>query len=153
MKRHRKREQHAVVTAVGAAGAGAAGAVAGGAMGGPVGAVVGGVAGAAAGAVAGNSFAAEFDAAEEERYWRENFASRPYRRKDRDFSWYEPAYRYGWESAVRLKDDPRTFEALEQDLAGGWLGLGGMVGAETPAHEWHEAREAVRDAWRRIRRR
>lgn len=151
MAKKTRKGVHPVGTAVGAAGAGAAGAVAGSSVGGPVGAVVGGLAGAAIGAVAGNSFAAEFDAVEEARYWRTHFADRPYRRKDRGFSWYEPAYRYGWESAVRLRDDPRTFEELEQDLAGGWLGLGGMVGAETPAYEWHEAREAVRDAWTRIR--
>jgi hypothetical protein len=150
-KRHRK-ERHPVVTAVGAATAGAAGAVAGAAVGGPVGAIAGGLAGAAAGAVAGNSFAAEFDATEEERYWREHFADRPYRRLDRGYEWYAPAYRYGWESARKIPpEDGRTFEEVEEELKGGWLGLGGMVADETPAREWHEAREAVRDAWNRIR--
>lgn len=145
----KRRERHPGGTAVGAAGGAAAGAVTGASLGGPVGAVVGGLAGAAAGAVAGNSFAAEFDAEEEARYWRENFASRPYRRADWGFSHYEPAYRYGWESARRYAGDARSFEEAESELAGGWLDW--MVGDSSPGHEWHELREAVRDAWRRIR--
>jgi hypothetical protein len=102
-----------------------------------VGAILGGITGAAAGAVAGNSFAAEFDADEEARYWRNHFASRPYRRSDRGFSYYEPAYRYGWETARRHAEGV-SFEEAEDRLAEGW-------------HEWHELREAVRDAWVRIR--
>jgi hypothetical protein len=125
------------------------GAVAGASVGGPAGAIVGGIVGAAAGAVAGNAFASEFDATEEQRYWRETFASRPYWKRDRDFSFYEPAYRYGWESARRYAGDARSFEEVEPELAGGWLSW--MVGGASPAHEWHELREAVRDAWVRIR--
>ncbi len=143
------QERHAAGTAVGAAGAGAAGALAGASVGGPAGAIVGGIAGAAAGAFAGNAFAAEFDATEEAGYWREHFASRPYRKPDRDFSWYEPAYRYGWESARRYAGDRRTFEEAEPELAEGWLSW--MVGDSSPGREWRELRMAVRDAWRRVR--
>lgn len=80
-------------------------------------------------------------------YWRETFASRPY--LDRDFSFYEPAYRYGWESARRHASDRRTFEEVEPELAEGWLSW--MVGDPSPAREWHELREAVRAAWERVR--
>ena len=142
------REGHPVSTAMGAAGAGAAGALTGASMGGPVGAVVGGIIGAAAGALAGNAFTSEFDAEEEAKYWSESLASRPYRTPGRDFSHYEPAYRYGWESARRT-DGPRSFEEAEPALAEGWLSR--MVGDSSPGHEWHELREAVRDAWLRIR--
>jgi hypothetical protein len=149
MTKERKRKQHGTGSAVGAAGAGAAGAAVGASVAGPAGAVIGGLAGAAAGALAGNAFASEFDATEEERYWRETFSSRPYWKRDRDFSYYEPAYRYGWESARRYAGDRRTFEELEPELQGGWLSW--MVGDAPPAHEWHEFRDAVRDAWTRIR--
>jgi len=147
--RRKPKGRHVTATAVGAAGAGAAGALTGASVAGPVGAVVGGFAGAAAGALAGNSFAAEFDEREEARFWRENYASRPYRRPDWDFSHYEPAYRFGWESARRYAGDPRSFEEVEKELSEGWLSW--MVGGSSPAHEWHELREAVRDAWQRIR--
>lgn len=143
-------EAHSAGTALGAAGAGAAGALAGASVAGPAGAVVGGLIGAAAGAFAGNAFSSEFDAEEEAKYWRENFASRPYRAPGRDFTYYEPAYRFGWESARRLNGDPRSFEEAEPELRDGWLAW--MVGDSSLAHEWSELREAVRDAWRRIRR-
>jgi hypothetical protein len=107
-----------------------------------------GDAAAAAGALAGNAFASEFDAEEEAKYWRENFASRPYRKPGRDFSYYEPAYRYGWESARRLSR-PQSFEQAEPALKEGWLSW--MVGDSSPGHEWRYLREAVRDAWLRIR--
>jgi len=142
------REVHPASTAAGAAGAGAAGALTGASMAGPAGAVAGGIIGAVAGALAGNAFASEFDAEEEAKYWRESFASRPYRTPGRDFSHYEPAYRYGWESARRLHG-PGSFEEAEPALTEGWLSR--MVGDSSPGHEWHELREAVRDAWLRIR--
>ncbi len=147
--KRKPREGHAAGTVVGAASAAAAGALTGASVGGPAGAVVGGVVGAAAGALAGNAFAAEFDATEEARYWRRHFASRPYHRADRDFSFYEPAYRYGWESARRLARDRRSFEEIEPELAEGWLSW--MVGDSSAGREWHELRDAVRDAWHRIR--
>ena len=88
------------------------------------------------------------DANEEASYWRETFASRPYGKRDRDFSFYEPAYRYGWESARRHAGDPRPFEEVEPARRRLALVDGGRL---LSSHEWHEAREAVRDAWRRIR--
>jgi hypothetical protein len=145
----RAKEAHHVGTAVGAAGAAAAGAATGASVAGPAGAVAGGIVGAAAGAFAGNAFSSEFDAEEEAKYWRENFASRPYRAPERDFSYYEPAYRYGWESARRAQGEPRSFEQAEPELKEGWLSW--MVGDSSPGHEWRELRGAVRDAWRRIR--
>jgi hypothetical protein len=147
--RRKREERHAAATAVGAAGAGAAGALTGASVAGPAGAVVGGIAGAAAGALAGNSFAAEFDVNEETRFWRENYASRPYRRPDRDFTYYEPAYRFGWESARRYAGDPRSFEDVERELSDDWLSW--MVGDSSPGREWNELRAAARDAWERIR--
>ena len=92
---------HRVGAAIGAVSAGVAGAAAGAAMGGPVGAIVGAAAGAAVGAVAGNCFVSEFDADEEAAYWSDQYQFRPYYRSGTTFADYEPAYRYGWESARR----------------------------------------------------
>ena len=55
---------------------------------------------------------------------------------------YQPGFRYGWESAVRREYLGKTFEEAEKDLARGWIGKG---------ITWKESREAVRDAWNRVR--
>lgn len=137
---------HPVATAVGGLGAGAAGAVAGAAMGGPVGAVIGGVVGAAAGAVAGNSFASEFDATEEAQLWRDRYRLRPYYLSGTTFEHWEPAYRFGWESARRPEHAHRSFDDLEDELAAEWRKERQAVG-----DDWRLYRDAVRDAWDRIR--
>jgi hypothetical protein len=60
----------------------------------------------------------------EDDYWRETYASRNYVREGEDYETFAPAFRYGWESYARY---PRKrFE--------------------------ERAREAARDAWRRIER-
>jgi len=137
---------HPVATAFGGLGAGAAGAVAGAAMGGPVGAVIGGVVGAAAGAVAGNSFASEFDAPEEAKLWRDRYRFRPYYIAGTPFEHWEPAYRFGWESARRPEYAHRSFGDLEDELAAEWRKERQAVG-----DDWRLYRDAVRDAWDRIR--
>ncbi len=137
---------HRVGTAIGAVSAGVAGAAAGAAMGGSLGAVVGAAAGAAVGAVAGNSFTSEFDAEEEAAYWSDQYQFRPYYRSGTTFADYEPAYRYGWESARRPEFKRRTFEEIEDELAAEWRRERNAV-----ADDWRLYREAVRDAWHRIR--
>jgi hypothetical protein len=137
---------HPVATAFGGLGAGAAGAVAGAAMGGPVGAVIGGVVGAAAGAVAGNSFASEFDAPEESKLWRDRYRFRPYYIAGTPFEHWEPAYRFGWESARRPEYAHRSFGDLEDELAAEWRKERQAVG-----DDWRLYRDAVREAWDRIR--
>lgn len=137
---------HPVATAFGGLGAGAAGAVAGAAMGGPVGAVIGGAVGAAAGAIAGNTFASEFDATEEARFWQDQYRFRPYYRSGATFEHWEPAYRLGWESARRPEQAHRTFGDVEGELAAEWRKERGAVG-----DDWRLYRDAVKDAWDRIR--
>ena len=75
-------------------------------------------------------------------YWRENYRRRPYYRPGRVYFDYQPAFRYGWESAVRVEYRGKTFDEAEKDLSRGWLGKG---------ITWKESREAVRDAWNRVR--
>ena len=150
MKKSEKRTVvppgHPVATAFGGLGAGTAGAVAGAAMGGPVGAVIGGVVGMAAGAIAGNSFASEFDATEEARFWRDRYQLRPYYKSGTTFESWEPAYRFGWESARRPEHAHSSFGELEDELATEWRKEREAVG-----DDWRLYRDAVKDAWDRMR--
>lgn len=127
--------------AVGGVAAGATtGALAGGVTG-PVGAAVGAAVGAVAGAVMGKKAA---DPAAEEKYWRENHASRPYARQDVGWEHYQPAYRTGVESYNRNPD--RSFDDVEPELGRDWTRARG-----SSSLEWEHARPAARDAWDRVR--
>jgi len=137
---------HPVATGVGSAGAAAAGAAVGAAVGGPVGAVVGGAVGAVAGGAAGHAAGEALDPTVEASYWRQNYKNRPYYQRDKTFDDYEPAYRYGWESATHSDYEGRRFDDVEKDLERGWS----RKGAGRQA--WHEVREATRDAFDRVRR-
>ena len=123
----------------GVAGGAAAGALAGGVTG-PVGAAVGAVVGAAVGAMAGRKAA---DPAVEDRYWRDNYATRPYARKDASFDDYSPAYRTGVESYSR--NPGRSFDDVEADMGRDWTSNRGRSSLE-----WEHAKPAARDAWDRL---
>jgi len=132
---------HPVGTGVGAAGGAAAGAAIG-AVGGPVGALVGGAIGAVAGGLAGKGAAEAINPTVEDAYWRENYSTRPYATADRGYEYYQPAYRYGWES--RAKHGNKDFDSVAGDLQKGWDKARG-----SSPMEWGEARTAVSDAWHR----
>lgn len=124
----------------GVAGGATAGALAGGVTG-PVGAVIGAAVGAVAGAVAGRKSA---DPVLEDKYWKENHASRPYARKDIGFDHYQPAYRAGVES---YNSNPeRSFDDVEPELGRNWGRARG-----SSSLEWENARPAARDAWQRVK--
>ena len=76
-------------------------------------------------------------------FWRDNYKSRPYFRADRDYAYYEPAYRYGYESANRYRG--KSWEESQRDLEREWdnYQLRGKLA-------WHEIKDAVRDAWDRV---
>jgi hypothetical protein len=78
----------------------------------------------------------------ESTYWRDNYKTRPYFRAERDYGYYEPAYRYGWESADRYRG--KSWDEVQADLEHGWedYKLRGKLA-------WHEIKDAVRDAWNR----
>jgi hypothetical protein len=78
----------------------------------------------------------------EEAYWRENYRRRPYYMPSRTFADYQCAFRYGWENAMRREFRGRSFEQVERWLERGWTGK--LI-------TWKESREAVRDAWNRVR--
>ena len=88
-------------------------------MGGPVGAVVGGVVGAVAGGAAGHAAGEALDPTVEASTG-EELQPRPTTRRARRYADYEPAYRYGWESAARPEYKNRKFDEVEHDLETGW---------------------------------
>lgn len=137
---------HPVATGVGSAGGAAAGAGIGGVIGGPVGALVGGVIGAVAGGVTGHVAGEAIDPTLEAGYWRENYKTRPYFNASTPFESYEPAYRYGWETAAKPEYKNRKFEEVEADLARDWDKAKGAS-----QHAWDKAKLAARDSWDRVR--
>lgn len=80
--------------------------------------------------------------ADQDTYWRKEFAQRDYTDVDRGYEYYRPAYRYGWEA--RRRQDAGTFDAVEEDLRVQW-----QERRSRDEPDWEEARPAIRDAWRR----
>ena len=79
----------------------------------------------------------------EDAYWRQNYASRPYVRADRGYEYYQPGYRYGFESAQRYRG--REWNEVESDVRRGWDRF------EYRAQStWENVKDAVRDAWDRV---
>lgn len=92
----------------------------------------------------GDAAAAEsVDPTIEDRYWREQYSSRPYADETLGYDQYRSAYRYGWESRERLRG--RRWDEVERELERGWRGSrgGSRLG-------WPDARLAARDAWQRV---
>jgi phage tail tape-measure protein len=134
---------HPLGTGAGSAGTAAVGAAIGAVVGGPVGFAVGGAIGAVAGGVAGHEVAEKVNPTVEDSYWRDNYSKRPYAHADRDYKFYQPAYKYGWESRANLKD--AKWDDVESQLDAGWM----MRRGESTL-EWNDARPAAQDAWNRI---
>jgi hypothetical protein len=81
---------------------------------------------------------------EEDTYWRTNYHGRPYASSaGRDYDFYRPAYRYGFDAANRYQG--RSWEEVQSDLSRGW---------NTYEHRgtstWEQVKDAVRDAWDRV---
>lgn len=138
---------HPVGTGAGSAGGAAAGAAVGAAVGGPVGAVVGAVAGAVIGGGAGHAAGEAVNPTVEREYWERTYKGRPYYTSGRSFDYYEPAYRYGWENAVKPDFAKKTFDETESTLHQGWTSQTG----QSTRPPWNDSKEAARDAWERVR--
>jgi len=81
---------------------------------------------------------------EEDAYWKANFRTRPYASAaDRDYDYYRPGYRYGYESANRYQG--REWNDVEADLRRDWDRYEHR--AQTA---WEQVKSAVRDAWDRV---
>ena len=131
------------------AGTGAiAGAVTGAAVGsvaGPAGTVVGAVAGGALGAKAGDSLAEVVNPTEYTTHFESNYKSAPYYSTGRDWSDYQPAYQYGYDTYGQYRG--QKFDDVETELERNW--------DATRANSrlaWNEAKGAVKDGWHHIER-
>jgi hypothetical protein len=141
---------HPVGAGVGAAAGGAAvagGAIAAGAamgtVAGPVGTAVGAAIGAVAGGLIGKGVAEGINPTAEDKYWRENYSSRPYITAGDSYEEYAPAYRFGWESRARHAD--KSFDDVESNLSRDWDRARGKSRLK-----WDQAKLASRDAWERV---
>lgn len=83
---------------------------------------------------------------DEERFWRENYNTRPYVQQGREFEEYRPGYQYGFESASRLEG--RSWNDSERELSEGWNGYEGRGDTDST---WENIKDSVRDAWNRVR--
>jgi len=137
---------HPFGVAGGGAGGAAAGAAIGGAVGGPVGALVGGAIGAVAGGAAGKGAAEAVNPTEEDTYWSKEYKTRPYYKNGLEYNHYQPAYKYGWETATKPNYAGRNFDEVEPDLRSNWNTYRG-----TNKAEWDDVRMATRDSYDRVR--
>jgi hypothetical protein len=81
----------------------------------------------------------------EDEYWRNNYRSRPYADSSQTYDYWQPAYRYGYDSAQRYEN--RTWNDVEADLRTGW---DSYEHRGTARSTWEQVKGAVRDAWDRI---
>ncbi len=134
---------HPLGTSVGAASGGIAGAAVGMAIGGPAASVIGATVGAVVGGLTGSSAAEAVNPTGDEIYWRETYIREPYVTSGRNFEYYAPGFRAGWEGRVR--HDGRTFDLAESDLEAAY----NLSKAEIDP-SWIEVKPAARAAWDRV---
>ncbi len=134
---------HPVGVGVGAAGGAATGAAIG-TIAGPIGTIVGGAVGAVVGGLTGKAVAEGIDPTVEDAFWRDSYINRSYVRAGSEYRDYQPAYRYGWETASRHPG--KMFEDIEDEIEGGWTTTRG-----DSSLTWNEAKLATRDAWERAK--
>jgi hypothetical protein len=79
----------------------------------------------------------------EEEYWQSNFKNRPYVQSDRDFAYYRPAYRFGYEASDRYQGE--DWDDVESNLRRDWDAY-----ADRGQSTWEQIKGAVRDAWDRV---
>ena len=89
----------------------------------------------------------EDDYLEQEPFYRSHYEER-YRSGLRDYTWYEPAYRYGYISAMdeRYDNYPAWDDRLESDIRRQWEAS--EYAAEST---WDEIKDAVRRGWDSVR--
>jgi hypothetical protein len=81
----------------------------------------------------------------EEPYWRSNWQARPYAKADLGYEYYQPGYRYGTESAYRLRDRNWKWDEAEPELRSGWDKY-----EHRGQSTWENVKDAVKDAWHRV---
>src|SRR5689334_762670 len=134
------KKDHSIGEGAGAVTGAVTGAVAGTAVGGPVGTVVGALAGGVIGAKAGGGIAEAVNPTEYNDHWKNSYRDTAYYNSSRDWSDYEPAYKYGYDTYGQYRG--QRFEDVEGDLERGW-----QSGKANSRLAWNEAKGAVRDGW------
>ena len=125
-----------------------AGTVTGAAVGsvaGPVGTVVGAVVGGVIGAKAGDSIAEAINPTDYTDHFETTYKTTPYYSSGRDWSDYQPAYQYGYDTYGQYRG--QRFEDVEPDLERNWAST-----RSDSRLEWNEAKGAVKDGWHHIER-
>jgi hypothetical protein len=79
----------------------------------------------------------------EDAYWRQHWHERPWFAADRTYDFYQPGYRYGFESARRYRGRP--WIEIENELRGGWNDYRYRGQAA-----WEHIKDAVKDGWDRV---
>ena len=81
---------------------------------------------------------------QEDEYWNSNYRSRPYSSSSsQEYSYYRPAYRYGFDAANRYQG--RKWEDVESELSTSWNSY-----EHRGTSTWDQMKSAVRDAWDRV---
>ena len=80
---------------------------------------------------------------DEDEYWRKNFRTRPYASSDRDYEFYQPGYRFGYEAASEYPE--REWTDIEPDLSRSWSNY-----EHRGMSTWEQVKHAVRDGWDRV---
>jgi hypothetical protein len=81
---------------------------------------------------------------DEDIYWQSNYRTRPYASDaGRDYDYYRPGYRYGYEAANRYQN--RSWNDVEADLSRDWNSY-----EHRGTSTWEQMKQAVRDAWDRV---
>jgi hypothetical protein len=81
---------------------------------------------------------------DEDTFWRTNYRNRPYASSgNREYDFYQPGYRYGYESANRYHD--RSWNDVEADLSRDWNNY-----EHRGNSTWEQMKAAVRDSWDRV---
>jgi hypothetical protein len=96
-----------------------------------------------AGGLAGESAAEELNHTAEERFWRESYVKEPYHVHGRNYDYYAPGFRAGWEGRVRHLG--RSFKDAEAQLKVDY-----DINKSELDPDWHHMREAARAAWDRV---
>ena len=122
---------------------GMAAGAASGSVAGPIGVVAGAALGGALGGTIGEDVARGVNPTLEEKFWEENFKTRPYVVTGHTFEAYRPAYRAGIDGFRKNPD--QSFESLEPSLRNNW----GVQNANSKL-EWEQAKSAARDAFTRL---
>ena len=79
----------------------------------------------------------------EEDYWRTNYTNRSYIGANKEFEYWRPGYRYGYDSAMKYQG--RNWNDVENDLRTGWDRYEHRGKAA-----WEQIKDAVRDGWNRV---